>query len=234
MNKRKAFSVLVALLLLPGLSQARYLNVNTGRFQTLDTFQGNNEDPLSLHKYLYAQDNPVNLIDPYGLDPLSAAINGRLVHKLIAEDFVAKVEGGVSGPSISTILDLPYPQIALFPDLVDTQKKKLYEIKPILSYPLGVAQLAGYIAVFNYFDPQKGWKAGTKFDYWPPNTLYLGLGTWAEVYPPENGVILYDVTDVPSLTLITGGALVTIAEFETADLLATVGIATLDSLMGAP
>lgn len=33
---------------------------------TLDTFEGNQEDPLSLHKYVYGADNPVNRIDPSG------------------------------------------------------------------------------------------------------------------------------------------------------------------------
>jgi hypothetical protein len=32
----------------------------------MDTYAGNNEDPLSLHKYLYAEDDPVNHIDPSG------------------------------------------------------------------------------------------------------------------------------------------------------------------------
>jgi hypothetical protein len=32
----------------------------------MDTFEGAQTDPLSLHKYLYAADNPVNLIDPSG------------------------------------------------------------------------------------------------------------------------------------------------------------------------
>jgi hypothetical protein len=32
----------------------------------MDTYSGNNEDPLSLHKYLYAQDGPVDGIDPSG------------------------------------------------------------------------------------------------------------------------------------------------------------------------
>ena len=230
MNKRIICCALLAMafFLVPGTSYARWLNPNTGRFQTMDTFKGNNEDPLSLHKYLYGEDNPVNNTDPSGQDPLSALINGRLVHKRIAEDFMARVPGGISGPSISTILALPYTQIALFPDLVDTRNKKLYEIKPILSYPLGVAQLAGYITVFNYFDPQKGWTAGSKFDYWPPDKIYLGLGTWAYVYPPNAGVILYDVIDVPSLSLVTVGVAVT------ADVLVTVGVATLNSLMGAP
>ncbi len=46
--------------------RARYLNPETGRFHTLDTFEGFNQDPLSLHKYLYANVNPVNFTDPTG------------------------------------------------------------------------------------------------------------------------------------------------------------------------
>jgi hypothetical protein len=45
-----------------------YLNPHTGRFWTMDTFRGNNEDPLSLHKYLYCQNNPINHADPSGHD----------------------------------------------------------------------------------------------------------------------------------------------------------------------
>jgi RHS repeat-associated protein len=47
-------------------NRARYLNPNTGRFWTADSVDGNNEDPLSLHKYLYAQDDPVMNADPSG------------------------------------------------------------------------------------------------------------------------------------------------------------------------
>jgi RHS repeat-associated protein len=46
--------------------RARYMNPGTGRFWTMDTFQGRTEDPLSLHKYLYCDGNPVNYIDPDG------------------------------------------------------------------------------------------------------------------------------------------------------------------------
>jgi hypothetical protein len=48
------------------VSSACYLNPNTGRFWTMDSYAGNNQDPLSLHKYLYAHANPVNLTDPSG------------------------------------------------------------------------------------------------------------------------------------------------------------------------
>ena len=37
---------------------------------TMDTSEGNQEDPLSLHKYLYCKGNPANRIDPSGHDDL--------------------------------------------------------------------------------------------------------------------------------------------------------------------
>lgn len=46
--------------------QARWMNTGTGRFYTMDTFAGNNDQPMSLHKYLYCNDNPLNGIDPAG------------------------------------------------------------------------------------------------------------------------------------------------------------------------
>ena len=46
--------------------RARYMNPETGTFTQEDTYQGNIYDALSLHKYLYAQDNPVTYKDPTG------------------------------------------------------------------------------------------------------------------------------------------------------------------------
>jgi RHS repeat-associated protein len=46
--------------------RARYLKTDTGRFLTMDQYHGSQHDPLSLHKYLYAHDNPANMIDPTG------------------------------------------------------------------------------------------------------------------------------------------------------------------------
>ena len=48
--------------------RARYYEAQTGRFWTGDTEEGDQEDPLSLHKYLYCRGNPVNLSDPSGYD----------------------------------------------------------------------------------------------------------------------------------------------------------------------
>ena len=47
--------------------RARYLNTGTGRFWTRDSWEGNQSDPISLHKYLYCHADPVNGTDPSGL-----------------------------------------------------------------------------------------------------------------------------------------------------------------------
>jgi RHS repeat-associated protein len=45
---------------------ARYYNPSTGRFMSRDPEDGQAKDPASLHKYLYANGDPVNRIDPRG------------------------------------------------------------------------------------------------------------------------------------------------------------------------
>jgi RHS repeat-associated protein len=62
--------------------RARYYNQNIGRFTQQDTYQGNNFDPATLHKYLYANADPSNKIDPSGhmsLGSLMAGINVQAI-----------------------------------------------------------------------------------------------------------------------------------------------------------
>ncbi len=47
-------------------NRARYLNVSTGRFWSMDTFEGSPGFPRSLHKYLYSSGDPINRVDPSG------------------------------------------------------------------------------------------------------------------------------------------------------------------------
>ena len=49
-----------------GTYSARYYNPATGRFLSRDPEDGYTNDPASLHKYLYANGDPVNLADPTG------------------------------------------------------------------------------------------------------------------------------------------------------------------------
>jgi len=61
-------------------NRARYLNTSTGRFWTMDTYEGDDNDPLSLHKYLYANGNAVDNI-PRGneVDELVGAAIGTVL-----------------------------------------------------------------------------------------------------------------------------------------------------------
>jgi RHS repeat-associated protein len=51
--------------------RARYYDPALGRFFTADPFLGTIMKPISLHPYMYADGNPVNLIDPSGYFTLS-------------------------------------------------------------------------------------------------------------------------------------------------------------------
>ena len=46
--------------------RARYYDQETGRFISMDPAEGDPQSPTSLHRYLYATDNPVNFVDPTG------------------------------------------------------------------------------------------------------------------------------------------------------------------------
>ena len=46
--------------------RARQYNPHIGRFTSRDPVKGKFEEPLTLHKYLYCTNNPINLIDPDG------------------------------------------------------------------------------------------------------------------------------------------------------------------------
>ena len=75
--------------------RARWYLPEWGRFLSRDTIEGTPNDPLSLHKYLYCSDNPVNMVDPSGHEgdltsSLSAAsINSALTSMAIGAPFRA-------------------------------------------------------------------------------------------------------------------------------------------------
>jgi RHS repeat-associated protein len=50
--------------------RARYYRPETGRFWTMDTFAGQLDEPLSLHKYLFCRADPVLRFDPSGHEDL--------------------------------------------------------------------------------------------------------------------------------------------------------------------
>jgi len=61
--------------------RARYYNPATGRFLSRDPLDGKAVDPPSLHKYLYADGDPVNRIDPMGQEALIEYVQTELDKK---------------------------------------------------------------------------------------------------------------------------------------------------------
>ena len=84
--------------------RARYYDPASGRFNRLDPFAGNQNDPLSLHKYLYTHGNPVMGIDPTGLFTITELLTSattnvvnflNLAHKVIKAKNLAETVIGV-------------------------------------------------------------------------------------------------------------------------------------------
>jgi RHS repeat-associated protein len=62
----------------------RYYNQAVGRFTRSDTWEGNTNNPLSLNKYLYANGNAINNIDPSGLFSISAVSAANVIIGVLA------------------------------------------------------------------------------------------------------------------------------------------------------
>jgi RHS repeat-associated protein len=219
--------------------RARHYDPDPGRFLTMDTDQGDQEDPHSLHKYVYVENNPINRIDPSGHGSLAAAQLGTAVHNYIAADFEQKVKPfAVTMKSVATALKRFGINIdtitALFPDLVDInpQHKEVYEIKPagLTSFAAGEFQLQGYLQLFNALDPTKGWEAG--FHYTPP---FVFVVSRPPLVPPTPVVAvgpIYGVIQYSTLSQYAKTKARNIAVEENAEEEETVLSSTLTTLMG--
>jgi RHS repeat-associated protein len=79
-------------------NRARYLNTTTGRFWSMDLFEGHTNDPATLHKYLYVQGNPVNKIDHCGYCVPSNSGWGDIVQRDVFRQYSAYTGGWASFP----------------------------------------------------------------------------------------------------------------------------------------
>ena len=77
-------------------NRARYLNVQTGRFISQDSYEGST-DPSSLHKYLYAKNNPANRTDPSGNFSISESLSAIGINGILNSIATLSIKGALYG-----------------------------------------------------------------------------------------------------------------------------------------
>jgi RHS repeat-associated protein len=63
--------------------RARFYNPGSGRFLSMDSFDGNAQEPVTLHKYLYGNGDPVNMVDPSGYFSVGSFSAGNAVSGIL-------------------------------------------------------------------------------------------------------------------------------------------------------
>jgi hypothetical protein len=84
------------------------MNPNTGTFIGMDSYSGSINDPVSLHKYLYANANPVMYSDPSGYS--------SLLTEIVVEVVVQNVLTGIISGSVSMGLSILNDMACATPD----------------------------------------------------------------------------------------------------------------------
>ena len=160
--------------------RARYYDPAIGRFLTQDPYQGSPQEPSSLHKYVYVQNNPVNRTDPLGL---YGPEEGTAAHQLIGEFYIGvwgdyfvgkgkpPNKGFLARPgwgAFNRSIRLGNETLGFKPDLRNYITGDVYEIKPLTPYGLGTAvpEAIEYSLILNIAEFGEPW-----FSIWHPGVM---------------------------------------------------------------
>ena len=152
--------------------------------------------------------NPPNLVDPSGLSASIFMDWGKEVHDRISEHFTLACGESCSITNQQIGKFLKTGGSNLRPDLVDICDRYVYEIKTVLEFISGIAQVEGYVETMNELDPSakiNPWRVGGP--YVPPSVVPLRDGSFAIVSPPDYGVVTYQVIDMRAIMLAAAGAI---------------------------
>ncbi len=72
--------------------RARYMNPSTGTFITMDEYAGSIFEPVSLHKYLYANANPVMYSDPSGYLSVGELATTMAIQGIVSSIITAEIQ----------------------------------------------------------------------------------------------------------------------------------------------
>jgi len=100
------------------------MNPETGRFQTMDSFEGNPSDPLSLHKYLYAHASPVMGMDPSG--NMDVALSQQQITYVIMGILMAVTYHHINNQQVMSAPDWAY--LYIMTDQIDKLRFWYYQV----------------------------------------------------------------------------------------------------------
>jgi len=175
---------------------------------TMDTSEGNSEDPLSLHKYLYANANPIDCTDPSGLESWEQFM-GYEAEEAIEEEYTAMHPAEASAGFISYGTQQSFTRGGVLsylkPDIfVSTpNNKRFLEIKPISTSGVakGVAKIALDYARFR--------RAGYKPDkLWQPLEHILVTPSGEKIYVINvGGIVFYQDVKLVEVELLAAATI---------------------------
>jgi predicted GIY-YIG superfamily endonuclease len=117
----------------PGNGVAKVAPIRVAdQFITMDTDQGDNEDPLSLHKYLYCHNNAVNIGDPSGHD-------GDLISLMVSTSIGASVDAMYNGGVIAAYSSMKATIMGVEENMSAQQVLSGYLIDTAIGVGVGVA-----------------------------------------------------------------------------------------------
>jgi RHS repeat-associated protein len=114
----------------------RFYDTSSGRFGRMDTYQGGQGNPLTLHKYSYTHNNPGNGNDPTGLFTIAEYSAAESIRKILA---------GGQANSTTYLFSSAQKGSGYSPGdfLKDIAQEGMSEFFPILSLFLGVFGVGG-------------------------------------------------------------------------------------------
>jgi RHS repeat-associated protein len=141
--------------------RARYYRPDTGRFWTMDTYDGDSEDPLSLHKYLYAQASPIDLDDPSGNYSGWEQFMGYEAQDAIVDHY-KDTHPWINPDDIVSEAHVPVKSrkyAYLKPDIINVATKQWLEIKPLSVWGIakGAAKYELDKKLLKGYSPDAGW-----------------------------------------------------------------------------